>query len=491
MFVMQKKYILICFFLLLFSVTSSYAANGCLEIATQTDTFACEKVSLQIDSTSYFPSETVWYTAHVLSDTEDGLHKSKVLYVDLLSPDGVLLQQQKQQITDSQCHGSFVLTKGFSLDQRDVNLFYPSGSYQIRAYTRRMLNGNIEGNKEDGLMLDGWVVDKGDHPLEGITVMASIDTESGSAARKVKTKTDRQGYWCLPMDDFSGTSQVRLSLDGKKNRNRRIVVRQSLCNDLSSQLAEYGTLRAGGIVTDGYVQCFDMLNEEDIRIELGLKSGSVADFLTDKGLKTWVDYSEVSYFPNQPASERFYTEEDYGNIDLSNQRLNQTDGRRFAHPVPSLVSKGSNVNGHPVRWNIKVPNDFPAKIYDREITYTRDIDIKYVKSILLTDYEPATHPYVTVSVVLRNAKEIGNNGPDHRTIHFAGYSTTARSNASTYPDDPMQGEKSNRRTIYWNPKVVTEDTGCTTLSFHINGNSRTLTSSVEGFTSDSMSNTNK
>ena len=432
-----------------------------------------EKVSLHIDSISCFQGETIRFTVDILSNTADSLYKSRVLYVDLLSPDGVLLQQQKLPITESQCHGSFVFAKKISLQRRDVSVLYPSGLYQLRAYTRQMLRGSAEGNKGDGLVLDGWVVDKGNHPLEGVTVTSVIEAQTGIKAKKVKMKSDRQGYWSLPLDDFYGACEVGLSLDKKKNRRSRIVVRQSLCNDLSSQLAEYGTLRAGGVVTDGYLQSFDILDEENARFNLGLKSVSVADFLTEKGFKIRVDYSELSYSPNEPpTTSHFYTEEDYGSINT--QRLDQTDGIRFRRSTPSLVTQGTYVNGHPARWNIEVPKDFPTKIYDREITYTRDVNIKYVKSILLIDYEPTMHPYVYVSVVLRNAEEIGKNGPEYKTVCLAGYSIPADTLPPTPPGTLVQGDKENRRIIQWNSDATTDSTGCTTLSFSINNNKKEM-----------------
>lgn len=467
-----------------------------------------EKVNLLLDKTAYFQGETVCYAASVLSEATDRLPTSRVLYVELLSPDGILLQQQKLRITDGRGHGSFLLANNILIDEQTVNMLYPSGSYQLRAYTRQMVKRggeevyrcvlpvyrktdddmsseseaspaaplfdsapndipaitfNPEGghllesapcqSEEDGLVLDGWVVDKENHPLEGINVTAVIGDEDKQTARKVRMKSDREGYWCLPMDDFYGTCQVSLSLDRKRaarNNFRRIVVRHSLCEELlPSQRTEYGTLHAEGIPstskgsrqnTTDFIRYFNVLNEEERRLDLGLPSVSVAELLTEKGLETSVDYHEVSYDANQPISKRFYTEEDYGSIDASIQRLERTDDKRFRRPTASHVVQGTSVNGHPARWNIKVPKDFPSKIYEREINYTWEIDMKYVKSIFLIDYEPTTHPYVEVRVELRSAEEIGINSPTHRTVHFASYTQPTESFASTYLDGSVPGE---------------------------------------------------
>ncbi len=472
MFIMKRIriFLLILLSLLFCKVVDIYATNAHLKTAVQAEALSHDKVSVHIDSITYSGGETIWYSAKVFST--DSLRASRVLYVELLSSEGVLLQQQKLQITDSQCRGSFALTKKVTLARRDVNLLYPKGSYQLRAYTAQMLKGNSEGNEVDGLVLDGWVVDRRDHPLEGVTVTAVIDAEAGSEQREVKVKTDRRGHWCFPMEDFFGTRQVSLSLDWKRRHGRHIVVRQSPSHDLASQLAAYGAHRKGGPVSDGAIQYFDMLDEEDARLNLGLKSVSVAGFLADKALKTSVKHADVSYSPNQPpTTTQFYPEEDYGVINT--QRLDQADARRFRNPTPAIVTQGTYVNGHLARWNINVPKDFPAKIYDKAITYTyaRDINIKYVKSVLLIDYEPATHPYVAVSVVLRGAREIVNNTPDHRTVRFAGYSTLMEPYASAHPDNPETDDKVSRRAIYWDSENTMDKAGFATQSFYISDES--------------------
>jgi hypothetical protein len=58
--------------------------------------------------------------------------------------------------------------------------------------------------------------------------------------------------------------------------------------------------------------------------------------------------------------------------------------------------------------------------------------------------------------------------------------------APTYPNGPVQGDKDYRRTLYWNPEVTTDSTGCATLSFYNNGYSRSLTISAEGLTKDGV-----
>ncbi|MCQ2073562.1 MAG: hypothetical protein MJY96_10645, partial [Bacteroidaceae bacterium] len=106
--------------------------------------FQQEKVFLQLDNTSYFQGETIWFKAFVVNASSMGRSESGVLYVELLSPTGVLLQQKKLKVIAGQADGFIKLTDTEVKEARDLRgeQPYPSGYYEIRAYTRYMLNFN-------------------------------------------------------------------------------------------------------------------------------------------------------------------------------------------------------------------------------------------------------------------------------------------------------------------------------------------------------------
>ena len=106
-----------------------------------------EKVYLHFDNTAYFSGETIWFCANVVGATASDTAFSKVLYVELLSPTGVVLQQQKLKIEEGRCHGAFPLVDA-SVKEANAKrgvLGYPSGYYEVRAYTRSMLNFDAHG----------------------------------------------------------------------------------------------------------------------------------------------------------------------------------------------------------------------------------------------------------------------------------------------------------------------------------------------------------
>lgn len=89
-----------------------------------------EKVYLHIDNTCYFVGDTIWYKAYVTRSDKGWLTDlSKIMYVELLTPDGYLVERQQLKMEDGTTHGAFILTDSLY-----------AGYYELRAYTRWMLN---------------------------------------------------------------------------------------------------------------------------------------------------------------------------------------------------------------------------------------------------------------------------------------------------------------------------------------------------------------
>lgn len=108
--------------------------------------FPQEKVYLELDNTAYFQGEVIWFKAFVTHATTLKRAPSKVLYVDLLAPTGQVVSQQKLKVVAGQCDGAILLwdvSTGQAREKRGI-LEYPSGFYEIRAYTQNMLDFSPE-----------------------------------------------------------------------------------------------------------------------------------------------------------------------------------------------------------------------------------------------------------------------------------------------------------------------------------------------------------
>lgn len=117
------------------SLTTAKAdALDSLQTLLQTNVQVQEKVYVQTDNNCYFVGDTLWYKAFVLrADNNKPTNLSKLLYVELLSPDGVVVERQRIVVSN----------KGVTCGQFALQDSLYSGYYEIRAYTRWMLNFNV------------------------------------------------------------------------------------------------------------------------------------------------------------------------------------------------------------------------------------------------------------------------------------------------------------------------------------------------------------
>ena len=93
--------------------------------------FPQEKVYLHLDNNCYFLGDTIWYKAYVVrTDRKVPTDLSRILYVELMTPDGYLVERQQIPLEND--------TTGFGNFALQDSLY--GGYYEVRAYTRWMLN---------------------------------------------------------------------------------------------------------------------------------------------------------------------------------------------------------------------------------------------------------------------------------------------------------------------------------------------------------------
>lgn len=100
-----------------------------------------EKVYVHTDNTCYFVGDTLWYKAYVVrADNLQPTDMSRILYVELLNPDGLVVERQNIVVSP----------KGYSAGCFAIADSLYSGYYELRAYTRWMLNFGV-GHKRYSL----------------------------------------------------------------------------------------------------------------------------------------------------------------------------------------------------------------------------------------------------------------------------------------------------------------------------------------------------
>ena len=164
--------------------------------------FPQEKVYLQFDNTAYFQGEVIWFKAFVTHATTLKRAPSKVLYVDILNPNGIVIEQQKLKIVAGQCDGAFVLVDQSTKQSRSLKGItnYPSGFYEIRAYTQNMFDFGQETffsrvlpilakPKKDGDYASGTIQKPKQHALE----LESIRGEDENGSRNINVEFYPEG----------------------------------------------------------------------------------------------------------------------------------------------------------------------------------------------------------------------------------------------------------------------------------------------------------
>lgn len=99
-------------------------------IAAYDKNYTQEKVYLHLDNNAYFPGEKIWFKAYVFkASTLLPTDMSKVLYVELVTPDGGVMERKTLPIYNGRTYGNFNLEDNHIM-----------GYYEVRAYTRAMTN---------------------------------------------------------------------------------------------------------------------------------------------------------------------------------------------------------------------------------------------------------------------------------------------------------------------------------------------------------------
>ncbi len=91
-----------------------------------------EKVFLHFDKPYYAVGDTIWFKAYLATGQDHPSDLSKIVYVDMISPNDTLIRSMKLPVVNTSAYGSITLDP----------LVYKSGNYRVRAYTYWMLNSD-------------------------------------------------------------------------------------------------------------------------------------------------------------------------------------------------------------------------------------------------------------------------------------------------------------------------------------------------------------
>lgn len=183
-----------------------------LALLGATPSRANEKVYLHIDQDAYFLGETMWFAAYV-NDTRSNQPSqlSKVLYVELLEPEGSVLKTVVCKIEDGKASGSIVLEPSML-----------SGLFELRAYTRYMCNWEENYysrvipifDQVAGGNYESRVINKRTRPAWDMKKKVRKQIDARKAQAELETKRDRE----VLLTEAKAKTPVKITLDSLTSR---------------------------------------------------------------------------------------------------------------------------------------------------------------------------------------------------------------------------------------------------------------------------------
>lgn len=127
----KKLFYLLVFFFSIPTINFAQQLSDSIQ-KTKTTPPEIEKVYLHTDNNYYTVGESLWYKAYsVYAYTNQLFDHSKILYVELLSPESKIISRNITNLEGGLGHGDFVLADSLGVKP---------GTYQLRAYTNWMRN---------------------------------------------------------------------------------------------------------------------------------------------------------------------------------------------------------------------------------------------------------------------------------------------------------------------------------------------------------------
>ena len=398
--------------------------------------------------------------------------------------------------------------------------------------------------KENTMQINGWVTHYTNKykMVEDVNTFLSIaPIENDSQVFYGFYKTGRDGYFGFDISDFYGDAAVMVRVNKKnilgkekklvnmllergetpqpktfsrdelvfgdigfkkeKQKNGDIIYGSgSMYSDEGIKLPEVEIIAPRKYIDYFTFRALDVEKDVEAQLDLGEWPTSIMSYLVDKGYKvnTLFDALESSY-DYDPKSNILPEEmkrilRDYG----PESYAFQDEGSLNDYPVFWYVhdSKGIHMLSHRAVWNINTRNVESLLVFDEpyKLTEIKEsvpmfmdaiINNKNVKAQKLMNGNVTRRDFLLVDVKLKDRMMTQDEMLDlgKRITTYKGFDYPVQFYSPQYPDGPVEGTKDYRRTLYWNPNVITDSLGHAQIDFYNNSYSTSFNISGSGITS--------
>ncbi len=405
-----------------------------------------DRVKVLADKSSYGPKELVTLT--IQARNERGLPVQASLSTAVLDQTQVVPIKQTSSIRRS-----------LSLEEIPNTMGLDRFSYPI----------------ENNLHQEGLILDEKDKPING-QVVAFINDFEGM----VELESNRDGVFDLAEMEFYGPLKIAVQASDKKGKPAAKI---ELTKPLNAPVvlpnpAVFPQLKTVSNPIRTLEKTADVVELDSVTIE-------------DEGLKTpKAIYGSPSYtvtgdklFASGNTSDLVNSLA--GNVPGMRVTIEGASGRQqirirsgatsVSSSMEPIVMLNGNVmvsfGGTTAADNLKSINPFDidrVEIVSRTVSMLGDQGRNGVIAVYLKEYDPSKDPF-------------GNNRiTGFKEFTIEGFQPSSPFYQVNYEQEADKALKDQRQTLYWNPYLVTDETGNATISFYTNENSGPMTIHVKG-----------
>ncbi len=371
---------------------------------------------------------------------------------------------------------------------------------------------------ERGLTLNGWVkthLTFTDKPVGGASVAIVTVPKDKRLTQRLRCIVDSTGYFGFDIDDFYGKAELTMiARPARKSafqRTPRMVLERYMRPKVTRySLADKALTYPGRANVPGKTDTAEEDNaaEDNYPTVIQQDLGYVLPEAVIEGSRMYIDYYTFKAFDAHEYAENTldrgsYTSGVKGFLGANHISFDVSDSKikpfYYVHDSERFYEDNHN-EALKALYGIPIGDtSFPAVdiisvlVYDRRMyladilklcpLYVKHLD-KHLITFSPTELYSKRYNLVDVEVKDRHFQSTRSEELDMSRRHttMQGYSTTAEFYSPRYPDGPIPGDVDYRRTLYWNPNVITDADGHAEVEFYNNSYSKHFSVSGAGIT---------
>ncbi|MBO4500463.1 MAG: hypothetical protein J5732_09480 [Bacteroidaceae bacterium] len=376
---------------------------------------------------------------------------------------------------------------------------------------------------EDSLMLNGWILSgTGRKPLSGVKVMAAVMPEDKTQTSRYEMVTDSTGYFGFNVTDFYDYARLTIKTD----LPRRLV--GTPCR-IELERGQFPSLRPYRPDETVFWRMDKPLGSTSVKVRRGAvtldetepdpgagagddaawnlpkiiyETGIVLPEVEINEKRKYIDYFTFTTYDVKSDTERErdrgeYTTDLYGYLlkkniyysSYSNFLLDSVNVFAYVHDSEQYMPRGLRYASYLTidMMDVKSLIIYDHPMYMRDAVelcplYKKQMDMSDVINLSLMDGKRVMLIDIELYDNGQSASRRDLFDISRRVTTFRGYSRPYRFYSPEYPDGPVMGDVDYRRTLYWNPNVITDSDGHAEVEFYNNSYSRHFSVSGAGIT---------